>query len=113
MATRLEQVKPLTYAEGNGGSWLSPLAALSSEFGNGWVEIRSADSTRYRETFPAFEPDGDYIMRVKIPSLDDIPFDIPRKGRQIANPGAQRQVNAAITQIDLLPTFFKVVSVPG
>lgn len=113
MAIKLVQVKPLTFMAGNGGTWLSPSAAQSDQFGNGWVEDRTADSTHYRETFPAFEQQDDYIMRIKLLALDDIPFDIPRKGHQLAGPGMQRQIKIPIRDIEQLPTFYKLVTVPG
>jgi hypothetical protein len=110
--TKGEQIKPLTYAEGNGGTWFSPGAAATDPYGNGWVETRTADATEYRETFPPFEPDADYIMRVLISSVDSVPLDIPRKGKQIAAPGMNRQPKARIDQIGLLPTFYKTVTTP-
>lgn len=106
-----EQIKPLTFAEGNGGSWYSPSAAASDKlYHNGWVETRTADATDYREVFPAFDPEADYYMTVNIPGLDDLPLDIPRKGKQIASPGQQRMVRAKIDQIHLIPTFSKAAS---
>ncbi len=115
MATPIkgEQIKPITYAEGNGGTWFSPNAAAADPWGNGWVETRTADASRYRETFPPFEPETEYIMSVRIPSMPEMPpIDVLRKGKQIAAPGAQRQVTAQVEQIALLPTFFKTVTAP-
>lgn len=103
------EIVPLTYTEGAGGSWYSPAAAAADPVNhNGWVNDRTADATRYRETFPAFEPDGDYFMRILIPLIDPMePFDVPVKGRQLADPGQQLQTIVGIDQISLLPTFYK------
>lgn len=108
--TKSDQIKPLTFLEGNGGSWYSPEAAAADLlYHNGWVETRTADATDYREVFPAFEPEGDYIMRITIPAVDDLPLDIARKGKQIAAPGQQIQKKVKIDQIRLLPTYYKAV----
>jgi len=61
---------------------------------------------RFRETLPPFQQDKTYVMNVYVPVINDR-LDIDRLGSQIAGPGAERSANAALADIDKLPTFYE------